>query len=155
MDPPLAHRKPVQRAVKRIVDVLLAVLLLVAGSPVLALALLLLRLDLGRPLIFVQERTGRGMRPFRLYKLRCMVEERDADGRLTGAVRCAGIGCLLRRLSIDELPQLVNVIRGELSLIGPRPLLPRYDPWYTERERARFSVRPGLTGLAQVAGRTT
>lgn len=143
-----------QRRIKRTMDVTIALTVLAVAAPALAIAALLIRVQLGGPVLFVQERTGRAQRPFRIYKLRTMTDERDADGDLLpDGRRCRGVGRLLRRLSIDELPQLVNVLRGELSLVGPRPLLPRYDAWYTDRERLRFSVPPGLTGLAQVNGR--
>ncbi|GAA3735682.1 sugar transferase [Plantactinospora mayteni] len=145
---------PAQRATKRVLDLVVAVLMLVATAPVLGVAALLVRIRLGSPVFFVQERTGRSLRRFRIYKLRTMTAERDRHGRLlSDGERCGGLGRVLRRFSIDELPQLVNIIRGDLSLVGPRPLLPRYDPWYTDRELRRFSVRPGITGLAQVSGR--
>ncbi|MGC4853480.1 sugar transferase [Micromonospora sp. DT4] len=143
-----------QRRVKRLIDVVVSLTILVALSPVLALAAVLIRLRLGGPVLFRQQRTGRAGRPFTVYKLRTMTDERDAHGvLLPDGERCKGIGLLLRRASIDELPQLVNVLKGELSLVGPRPLLPRYDPFYTERERLRFEVPPGITGLAQIHGR--
>ncbi|MBO4205819.1 sugar transferase [Micromonospora echinofusca] len=139
---------------KRTLDLTVALLVLIAAAPVILLAVLLIRLRLGSPVVFVQERTGRGEQPFRIYKFRTMTDERDADGNLLpDGVRCRGLGVVLRRLSIDELPQLWNVVRGDLSLVGPRPLVPRYDPWYTDRERQRFLVPPGITGLAQVNGR--
>jgi|HigsolmetaAR201D_1030396.scaffolds.fasta_scaffold39495_2 lipopolysaccharide/colanic/teichoic acid biosynthesis glycosyltransferase len=140
--------------VKRCLDVVLATIALILTAPVLAGAALLVWLRLGRPVLFVQERSGRGQRPFRLYKLRTMTDERRPDGTLrSDRERLDPLGLALRRLSIDELPQLINVLRGDMSLIGPRPLLPRYDPWYTDEERLRFTVRPGITGLAQVSGR--
>ncbi|WP_307803815.1 sugar transferase [Micromonospora echinofusca] len=140
--------------IKRTLDLTVALLVLIAAAPVILLAVLLIRLRLGSPVVFVQERTGRGEQPFRIYKFRTMTDERDADGNLLpDGVRCRGLGVVLRRLSIDELPQLWNVVRGDLSLVGPRPLVPRYDPWYTDRERQRFLVPPGITGLAQVNGR--
>lgn len=143
-----------QRRIKRALDVTVALVVLVLAAPVLAVAALLIRLRLGGPVLFVQQRTGQGGRPFHVYKLRTMTDERDAAGELLpDGIRCRGIGLLLRRTSIDELPQLVNVVRGDLSLVGPRPLLPRYDDWYTDRERLRFSVPPGITGLAQINGR--
>ena len=149
----MAHTD-LQRVAKRLLDVVLALLLLIATAPVLVPAAALVRLVLGAPVLFVQERTGRSLRRFRIYKLRTMTDERDADGRLLPAgERCHPLGRLLRRLSIDELPQLVNVLRGDLSLVGPRPLVPQYDAWYSQRELLRFSVRPGLTGLAQINGR--
>ncbi|MET7834374.1 sugar transferase [Micromonospora sediminicola] len=141
-------------AAKRAVDLTIAVLALVLTAPLLAAAMLAVLLRIGAPVLFVQERTGRHGRPFRIYKLRTMTDDRDADGELLpDAVRCPPTGRLLRRLSIDELPQLWNVLRGDLSLVGPRPLVRQYDPWYTERERQRFLVRPGLTGLVQISGR--
>ncbi|MGC4820232.1 sugar transferase [Micromonospora sp. DT63] len=143
-----------QRRIKRLIDVVVSLTILVVLSPVLALAAVLIRRQLGSPVLFRQQRTGRAGRPFTVYKLRTMTDERDAHGMLLpDGERCKGIGLLLRRASIDELPQLVNVLKGELSLVGPRPLLPRYDPFYTERERLRFEVPPGITGLAQIHGR--
>ncbi|MET8279603.1 sugar transferase [Micromonospora sp. NPDC005174] len=143
-----------QRRIKRLIDVVVSLTILVALSPVLALAAILIRLRLGGPVLFRQQRTGQAGRPFTVYKLRTMTDERDAHGvLLPDGERCKGIGLLLRRASIDELPQLVNVLKGELSLVGPRPLLPRYDPFYTDRERLRFEVPPGITGLAQIHGR--
>ncbi|WP_433538086.1 sugar transferase [Micromonospora sp. CA-249363] len=143
-----------QRRIKRLIDVVVSLSVLVALSPVLAVAAILIRLRLGGPVLFRQERTGRAGRRFTVYKLRTMTDERDAHGvLLPDGERCKGIGLLLRRASIDELPQLINVLKGELSLVGPRPLLPRYDPFYTDRERLRFEVLPGITGLAQIHGR--
>ncbi|MEV4499371.1 sugar transferase [Micromonospora arborensis] len=145
-----------QRRVKRLLDIVLALLILILALPVLLAALLLVRMQLGAPTLFVQERTGRWQLPVRIFKIRTMSDERDAAGNLLpDGLRCGPLGRVLRRLSIDELPQLVNVIRGDLSLIGPRPLLPRYDAWYTERERRRFDMRPGITGLAQIHGRNS
>ncbi|MFG1677837.1 sugar transferase [Micromonospora sp. NPDC049282] len=142
------------RRVKRIVDVVVAVAVLVLTAPVVAVAALLVLVQFGRPVFFRQERTGRHERTIRVVKLRTMSDDRDAEGRLLpDGVRCRGVGRTLRRLSIDELPQMINVLRGDLSLVGPRPLLLRYDPWYTPRERLRFAVQPGITGLAQVNGR--
>jgi sugar transferase EpsL len=139
---------------KRLTDVGVASVLLVLASPALLVAVTAVAVTMGRPVWYRQVRTGRGMRPFRLYKLRTMSDARDARGELLpDSDRLTRLGRLLRRSSLDELPGLINVIRGEMSLVGPRPLLPRYDPWYTERERLRFTVRPGITGLAQVSGR--
>ncbi len=141
-------------AVKRAVDLVVAALVLVLAAPVLAGAAVAVRLLMGSPVLFTQQRTGRGMRHFRLLKFRTMTDARDTAGRpLPDRERSCRLGRLLRRYSVDELPQLVNVLRGEMSLIGPRPLLPRYDRCYTGPELARFAVRPGITGLAQITGR--
>ncbi|WP_406068051.1 sugar transferase [Micromonospora sp. NBC_01638] len=145
-----------QHRVKRLLDIVLALLILILSLPVLATAMLLVRIQLGAPVLFVQERSGRWQKPVWIFKIRTMSDERDAAGNLLpDGLRCGPVGRLLRRLSIDELPQLVNVLRGDLSLAGPRPLLSRYDAWYTDRERRRFDMRPGLTGLAQVHGRNS
>ena len=139
---------------KRLTDLGVASVALVVAAPVLLATAAVVAVSMGRPVLYSQIRTGRGMRPFRLYKLRTMSDGRDAHGRLLpDSDRLTAVGRFLRRSSLDELPGLINVIRGDLSLVGPRPLLPRYDPWYTERERLRFTVRPGITGLAQVSGR--
>ncbi|WP_405434276.1 sugar transferase [Micromonospora sp. NBC_00617] len=141
---------------KRLLDIALSLLILLLTLPILAVALLLVRVQLGAPVLFVQERSGRGQQPVRIFKIRTMSDERDADGDLLAdGLRCGAVGRALRRLSIDELPQLVNVLRGDLSLAGPRPLLPRYDAWYSDRERRRFDMRPGITGLAQIHGRNS
>jgi len=153
-DSPAPARRRGYGLVKRAVDVLVSVLLLLLTAPMLAVAGAAIRLQLGRPVLFVQERTGRDLRRFRLYKLRTMTDLHDQNGGLCPDYeRQSRLGQFLRRFSIDELPQLFNVVRGDMSLIGPRPLLPRYDPWYTEAELVRFTVRPGITGLAQVNGR--
>lgn len=112
------------------------------------------RLALGAPVLFRQERIGLGERPFTLYKFRTMHAWVDAEGELLpDGLRRSRFGSWLRRTSLDELPQLWNVLRGDLALVGPRPLLVRYLPWYTSEERLRHSVRPGITGWAQINGR--
>ncbi len=114
----------------------------------------LLRFKIGSPILFKQERIGYKEQPFTIYKFRTMTNECNGKGELLpSSERLIPFGRVLRRLSIDELPQLINVIKGDMSFVGPRPLLPRYLPYYTERERIRHNVRPGITGLAQVAGR--
>lgn len=123
-------------------------------SPVLLVVALLVRVKLGSPVIFHQERPGYGEKIFTLCKFRTMTDERDENGELLpDAVRLTAFGSFLRRTSLDELPELWNIFKGDMSLIGPRPLLVGYLPYYTERERLRHTVRPGLTGLAQVSGR--
>ncbi|MFI5494877.1 sugar transferase [Actinoplanes sp. NPDC051859] len=139
---------------KRITDLTIAMLLLVVLSPLLLLAMAAIALTMGRPVIFTQTRTGLSGQRFRLMKLRTMRDSHGADGKpLSDTERLTSLGRFLRKSSIDELPELINVMRGEMSLVGPRPLLTRYDRWYTDTERLRFAARPGLTGLAQVSGR--
>lgn len=142
------------RLAKRMLDIVVSIVLLALSAPLLMIVAALLRLQIGGPTLFRQHRTGQGGRQFTIVKLRTMTDGRDARGNLLpDGQRCSGFGLLVRRASIDELPQLINVLRGDLSLVGPRPLLPRYDPWYTDRERLRFAVPPGITGLAQINGR--
>ncbi len=144
------------RGAKRAGDMVGALLGLAVAAPVLAAAAVLIRLTMGSPVLFRQRRTGRYGRSFVLAKFRTMHMARDAQGRLlTDVERLTPVGRLLRRLSIDELPQLWHVLAGDMSLVGPRPLLPEYLPAYTPRERLRHAVRPGLTGCAQVNGRHT
>ncbi|GAB1642993.1 sugar transferase [Krasilnikovia sp. MM14-A1259] len=147
-------RKVDKSLAKRLTDIGIASILIVLTSPLVLLAMAAVLLTMGRPILFTQERTGLSERKFRLLKLRTMGSSHDAHGiPLTDAERLTAVGRILRKTSLDELPQMINVIRGEMSLVGPRPLLPRYDPWYTDTERLRFAARPGITGLAQVSGR--
>ena len=141
---------------KRLFDLALAIPGLIALAPLLGLLALLVRWRLGRPVLFRQTRPGLHGQPFELCKFRTMTDARDAAGRLLpDAERLTRLGRLLRASSLDELPELWNVIRGEMSLVGPRPLLMEYLPYYTERERRRHDVCPGITGWAQVSGRNT
>jgi len=140
--------------VKRAMDVMLAAAVLVLSSPLMALIAALIRVRLGRPVFFRQLRIGLRDRPFRIWKFRTMTERVDARGRLLpDSERLTSLGRVLRRSSLDELPQLWNVLRGEMSLIGPRPLLPQYLPRYSMAQRRRHEVQPGITGWAQVNGR--
>ena len=151
-----ATTRPRVDAVKRAADVVAAAIGLVAATPVILATAALVACRLGRPVLFRQERLGRDGRPFALLKFRTMTDARGPDGMLLADhERLGRLGEFLRTTSIDELPGLVNVLRGDLSLIGPRPLLPRYLPWYDESELERFRVRPGMSGLAQVRGRNT
>ncbi len=139
---------------KRLFDLALAVPTLVVLAPILALLAILVRLRLGSPVLFRQQRPGLHGQPFTIFKFRTMTEERDAKGnQLSDGQRLTAFGRFLRSTSLDELPELFNVLKGEMSWVGPRPLLMRYYPYYTEEERSRFLVRPGITGLAQISGR--
>ena len=139
---------------KRIWDLFLGIPALVILSPVLLLAALMVRLSLGKPVLFRQERPGLQRKPFTLFKFRTMTDARDSRGQLLpDGQRLTPIGRLLRNTSMDELPELFNVLRGDMSLVGPRPLLMRYLPWFTVEENRRFRIKPGITGWAQVNGR--
>lgn len=139
---------------KRLLDIIISGVALIVLSPVMLLLAILIRLKLGSPVIFTQERPGRKEQIFKLYKFRSMTNARDENGELLpDEIRLTRFGKLLRSTSLDELPELINVLKGDMSLIGPRPLLVKYLPWYTDEERHRHDVRPGLTGLAQVNGR--
>lgn len=140
--------------VKRLVDTTGAAAVLIAAAPVLALAGAAIRAQGDGPVLFTQERIGRDGRPFRLYKLRTMRSATDADGRpLPDGERLTRLGRFLRASSLDELPQMFNVLTGDMSLVGPRPLLPQYVPRYTPEQARRHEVLPGITGWAQVNGR--
>lgn len=140
--------------VKRALDVALSGCALVALSPVMGVTALLVRQKLGSPVIFCQERPGKDEQIFKLYKFRTMTDARGADGNLLpDAQRLTPFGRRLRSTSLDELPELWNILRGDMSIVGPRPLLVKYLPYYSQTERRRHAVRPGLTGLAQVNGR--
>lgn len=145
---------PPAHEMKRAFDLFVAGAGLVILSPLLAVVAVLVRLRLGRPIIFRQERAGLHGQPFVLFKFRTMTDRRDAEGRLLpDAARLSPFGVTLRALSLDELPELWNVVRGEMSLVGPRPLPTSYLARYTPEEQRRHEVRPGLTGWAQVNGR--
>lgn len=141
--------------IKRVLDFVFALLLLILLSPLLLVVTIWLHFaNKGAGAFFTQERPGKDEKIFRLYKFKSMTDERDAEGNLLpDADRITRAGRFVRSTSIDELPQLWNVLKGDMSFIGPRPLLVRYLPYYTEREHRRHDVRPGITGLSQVSGR--
>ena len=139
---------------KRVMDFVLSLMAIVVLSPVLLIVAVLVRTKLGSPVLFKQERPGKDEQIFKLYKFRTMTDEKDENGNLLpDEVRLTKFGKMLRSTSLDELPELFNILKGDMSIIGPRPLLVEYLPYYTERESLRHTVRPGLSGLAQVCGR--
>ena len=139
---------------KRLMDILGAMAGLLLLAPVIVLLSLLVRIKLGSPVLFRQTRPGRAGQAFQMAKFRTMTDARDANGELLpDAERLTGFGQFLRSSSLDELPELWNVLKGDMSLVGPRPLLMEYLPLYTERQARRHEVRPGITGWAQVNGR--
>ena len=140
--------------IKRLLDIVISGVALIVLSPVYLILAILIRVKLGSPVIFHQERPGKNEKIFTLCKFRTMTDERDENGNLLpDNVRLTKFGKLLRSASLDELPELWNIFKGDMSLIGPRPLLVSYLPYYTEEEKLRHTVRPGLTGLAQVSVR--
>lgn len=151
-----SHRPygPYERFIKRFLDAFLSAGALIVFSPILLITAILVRIKLGSPVLFTQDRPGRDEKIFKLYKFRSMTNQRDENGKLLpDDVRLTKFGCILRSTSLDELPELLNIIKGDMAVIGPRPLLVEYLPYYTVEEHHRHDIRPGLTGWAQVNGR--
>lgn len=145
-----------RKYIKRFLDVFLSILALIVLAIPMAIVALLVAVKLGRPVLFVQDRPGKDEKIFKILKFRTMTNETDENGNLLpDDVRLTKFGECLRKLSIDELPQLINIIKGDMSIIGPRALLVEYLPLYTEKEKIRHTVRPGLTNLVAVKGRNT
>lgn len=143
-----------QKVIKRVLDIIISAVALIILSPILLIVAILVRCKLGSPIIFHQQRPGYHEKIFGLCKFRTMTDKRDENGELLpDAQRLTKFGKMLRATSLDELPELWNILKGDMSLIGPRPLLISYLPYYTKEESLRHTVRPGLTGLAQVSGR--
>jgi len=140
--------------IKRLLDFILALIGIILLSPIYLIVAILVRVKLGSPVIFKQERPGKDEKIFKMYKFRSMTSEIDEEGNLLpDDVRLTSFGKKLRATSLDELPELFNILKGDMSIVGPRPLLVQYLPLYSEYQKHRHDVRPGLTGLAQVSGR--
>ena len=140
--------------VKRVLDFVLSLIAIIVLSPVYLIVAILVRTKLGSPIIFTQERPGKDEKIFKMYKFRSMTDERDENGnRLPDEIRLTKFGKALRSTSLDELPELFNILKGDMSIVGPRPLLVKYLPLYNEHQRHRHDVRPGFTGWAQCNGR--
>lgn len=150
------ENKKITRAIKRLFDIVAALGGLIVLSPVILIVAVLIRINLGSPIIFIQERIGKDNKRFKMMKFRSMKNLTDRNGKLlSDEERLTKFGKVLRSLSLDELPELINILKGEMSLIGPRPLLVEYLPLYSKRQLKRHEVTPGMTGLAQVNGRNS
>lgn len=151
----MEHKKGIyEKYIKRMLDFILSLIALICLSPVLLIVSILVRTKLGSPIIFKQQRPGKNEKIFTLYKFRTMTDEKDENGKLLpDSQRLTKFGKFLRSTSLDELPELINIIKGDMAMVGPRPLLVEYLPLYNKEQKHRHDVRPGLTGLAQVNGR--
>ena len=143
-----------RKLIKRCLDFLLSLLAIVILSPIYLVVAILVKIKLGSPILFKQERPGKNEKIFKMYKFRTMTDEKDSNGELLpDEIRLTSFGKFLRSTSLDELPELFNILKGDMSIVGPRPLLVRYLPLYNEEQKHRHDVLPGLTGWAQVNGR--
>ncbi len=143
-----------KNCIKRILDIIISAVIIVCFSWLYVILAILVRVKLGSPVLFKQKRPGKDEKIFNMFKFRSMTNEKDENGNLLpDEIRLTKFGQMLRRTSLDELPEFFNILKGDMSFIGPRPLLVKYLPYYNERERLRHSVRPGLTGYAQAHGR--
>ena len=147
---------PYEKFIKRPLDVICALLALIVFCWLYAIVAILVRIKLGSPVLFKQKRPGKNEKIFTLYKFRTMTDTRDENGELLpDSVRLTKFGKILRKTSLDELPEAINILKGDMSVVGPRPLAVQYLPYYSEKEKHRHDVRPGLTGWAQVNGRNS
>lgn len=147
---------PYEAVIKRPLDILFSIMALLMFAPIMGATALAIRLKLGRPVLFAQKRPGKDEKIFTLYKFRTMTDETDESGKLLpDDGRLSRFGRMLRSTSMDELPEFFNIVKGDMSIIGPRPLLMEYLPYYSDEERHRHDIRPGLSGMAQVHGRNT
>lgn len=145
-----------EKYIKRLIDIICSGMALLVLWPILLITAILVRMKLGSPVIFAQSRPGKDEKIFKVYKFRTMTDEKDEEGNLLpDEIRLTRFGKMLRATSLDELPELWNILKGDMSIIGPRPLLVHYLPLYNEEQRHRHDVRPGLTGWAQANGRNT
>jgi len=145
-----------RKCIKRPMDFILSLIAIIVLSPVMFILALLVRIKIGSPIIFTQERPGLNDKIFTLYKFRTMTDKKDENGNLlSDEKRLTKFGKFLRSTSLDELPELLNILKGDMSIIGPRPLLVQYLPLYNEHQKRRHEVRPGLSGLAQISGRNS
>ena len=145
-----------RKYIKRVLDFTLSLIALIILSPIYLVLAILVRIKLGSPIIFKQERPGLNEKIFTLYKFRTMTDEKDENGKLLpDEVRLTKFGKFLRSTRLDELQEFINIIKGDMSIVGPRPLLVEYLPLYNEKQRCRHNVRPGLTGYAQISGRNS
>ena len=143
-----------QKYIKRLLDIILSLLAIIITFPIFLIIGILVLMFIGQPAIFRQKRPGKNEKIFTMYKFRTMTNKKDEDGNLLAdELRLTKLGKFLRKTSLDEIPEFINILKGDMSFVGPRPLLVEYLPYYTEEEHHRHDVRPGLTGLAQVSGR--